>query len=70
MEVDWVRVYDIGSQSQLTKQPTATPSKKPTSQPTTVIPTITYCQCNSCTQAVWDMMATDAGGSHSWGARI
>ena len=70
MEVDWVRVYDIGSQSQLTKQPTVSPSKKPTSRPTTVIPTITYCRCNSCTQAVWDTMVTDAGGSHSCGARI
>lgn len=63
MELDWVRVYANSSQSQPTNQPTVPPSKNPTSQPT-------YCGCNTCTQAVWDTIATDAGGSYSCGARI
>ena len=30
----------------------------------------THCGCNSCTQAVWNTIATDASGSYSCGARI
>ena len=45
--------------------PTAPPSKKPTAPPT-----VTYCGCDSCTQEVWDIIATDNGGSYSCGARI
>ncbi|KAL3801331.1 hypothetical protein HJC23_006941 [Cyclotella cryptica] len=31
---------------------------------------VPYCGCNSCTQAVWDTLVTDAGGSYSCGSRI
>jgi len=66
MEIDWVRVYADTNQPQPTKQPPiAPPSKKPTAPPT-----VTYCGCDSCTQEVWDRIATDNGGSYSCGARI
>ena len=45
-------------------------SMSPSSSMTTVPPTVTYCGCHSCTQEVWDIIATDNGGSYSCGARI
>jgi len=57
MEVDWVRVYADANQPQPTKQPAAPPS-------------VTYCGCDSCTQQVWNTMATDNDGTYSCGSRI
>ena len=56
----------------LSSIPTSQPMllKPTTLKPTTLKPFVTYCQCNSCTQAVWDTVATDAGGSHNCGDRI
>ena len=48
-----------------TPPPTISPTKKPTAPPV-----VTYCGCDSCTQNIWDRIATDAGGSYSCGARI
>ena len=59
MEVDWIRVY--GDTNQL--QPTNQPTKSPTNQ-------VAYCGCDSCTQQVWDTIATDSSGSYSCGARV
>lgn len=62
MEVDWVRVYTNANQGLPTNQPTSPPSNQGS--------TVTYCGCDSCTQQVWDDMATDASGSYSCGGRI
>ncbi|KAL7523711.1 hypothetical protein ACHAXR_000300, partial [Thalassiosira sp. AJA248-18] len=59
MDIDWVRVYGDANQPQPTEQPILP-------QPSQV----SYCGCNSCTQQVWDAMATDGSGSYSCGSRI
>mmetsp|Transcript_32276 Transcript_32276/g.67849 ORF Transcript_32276/g.67849 Transcript_32276/m.67849 type:complete len:1275 (+) Transcript_32276:77-3901(+) len=49
-----------------TQPSTDPPSKKPTAPPV-----VTYCGCDSCTQYIWDTMATDTnGGSYNCGSRI
>ena len=49
--------------------PTAVPSSAPSKEPTAQ-PVLTFCGCASCTQHVWDTVATDNGGSYSCGGRI
>jgi hypothetical protein len=46
------------------------PAKSPTSSPTMPDNGPTYCGCDSCTQEIWDAIATDSGGSYSCGSRI
>ena len=60
MEVDWVRVYADTHQPQPTNRPTTRPPSNK----------FAHCGCHSCTQEVWDRIATDNGGSYSCGARI
>jgi hypothetical protein len=46
-------------------------TSKPTFKPTTSKPTAkTYCGCSTCTETVWNTLATDGGGSYTCGARI
>ncbi|KAL9179269.1 hypothetical protein ACHAXT_008559 [Thalassiosira profunda] len=52
-----------------TPAPTPLPTDQPTNEPT-ASPIVTYCGCATCTQTIWDTMATDAGGSYSCGGRI
>jgi len=52
-----------------TPPPTVPPSKNPTARPSKP-PTPKHCSCNSCTEEVWDRIATDGNGSFSCGARI
>jgi hypothetical protein len=33
-------------------------------------PVITYCGCSTCTETVWNTLATDDSGSYTCGARI
>eukprot|EP00581_Thalassiosira_minuscula_P011606 CAMPEP_0183715176 /NCGR_PEP_ID=MMETSP0737-20130205/9516_1 /TAXON_ID=385413 /ORGANISM="Thalassiosira miniscula, Strain CCMP1093" /LENGTH=464 /DNA_ID=CAMNT_0025944261 /DNA_START=95 /DNA_END=1489 /DNA_ORIENTATION=- len=43
------------------------PTNVPTTSPT---PEVAYCGCDSCSQSVWDTLATDSDGTYSCGARI
>lgn len=59
MEVDFVRVYSHGDMTP--EEPTKQPSPPPFTS---------YCGCASCTQNVWDTLASDGSGTFSCGGRI
>jgi len=49
--------------------PTDAPTQPPTPPPTPKT-TTSYCGCDSCSQEVWETVATDSNGSYACGARI
>ena len=60
-----------------TEEPTVRATQAPTTEPPTSTPieeqtvkTTSRCGCEQCTDAVWNTIVTDAGGSYSCGSRI
>ena len=53
-----------------TLSPTSISNPPPSTPPPVGTPVITYCGCDSCTEEVWNTLATDSAGSYTCGGRI